>query len=194
MHLLSISAIYVPPFPPPSPDATFRLRGRPQTNEYSDRSIHAFKGDGIFGIFRLNLLRVGECLPSAHPLSLYLTPSIDLRRPLHPLPPARYCNLYSPILPLSPLLFWWCPPCPPLSTHRVAIATFWRVFHPRWKNLLRLVRVGCARPPLFTLSSIMYIVVVYAPAVHSLYFYSTPISMYSVVPHRPSGIFLTKMV
>ncbi len=39
----------------------------------------------------------------------------------------------------------------PQSTHRVAIADFWRTSHPWWKSQPRLVKVGGARPPPFSL-------------------------------------------
>jgi hypothetical protein len=44
------------------------------------------------------------------------------------------------------------------------MATFWRTFHHGGKSVQPLVRVGGARPPPFTLSTIMSKVVVYAPA------------------------------
>ncbi len=49
-------------------------------------------------------------------------------------------------------------------THRVAMATFWRTstFHHDGKNQPKLVWVGGARPPPFTISTITYIVVEYA--------------------------------
>ena len=40
------------------------------------------------------------------------------------------------------------------STNRLAMATFWRTFHHDGKIQPRLVSVGCARPPPFTLSTI----------------------------------------
>jgi hypothetical protein len=46
--------------------------------------------------------------------------------------------------------------CPPQSTHRVAIATFWR--SPSWwKNRPSLVKVGGARPPPFTISTMHHL-------------------------------------
>jgi hypothetical protein len=43
----------------------------------------------------------------------------------------------------------------PQSTHRVATATFWPTYISSWwKNYPRLVRLGGARPPPFTLSTL----------------------------------------
>ncbi len=50
----------------------------------------------------------------------------------------------------------------PQSTHRVAMATFWRTFHHD-ENIC-LLRVVCARPPTFIISTITYKVMVHAPA------------------------------
>ena len=59
----------------------------------------------------------------------------------------------------------------PQSTHTVAIATFWRTFLGHSIMMEKLAQPGkvggegCgARPPLFTINTIMYKVVVYAPA------------------------------
>ncbi len=50
--------------------------------------------------------------------------------------------------------------------HRVATAIFWRTFHHDWKNKPRLaarVQGGVQAHPPFTISTITYKVVVYAP-------------------------------
>ncbi len=82
----------------------------------------------------------------------------------------------------------------PQSTHRVAMTTFWRIFHhdgkisPAWR---RWGGGGCTLTP-FTISTFIYKVVVYAPAeradtfpLYLLYPY-----MYSVIAeftmHAPS--------
>jgi hypothetical protein len=46
----------------------------------------------------------------------------------------------------------------------MALATFWRTFHHDGKIRPELVKVGGARQPPFTISTITYEVLMYAPA------------------------------
>jgi hypothetical protein len=69
--------------------------------------------------------------------------------------------------------------CREYRIHRVVMITFWCAFHHDGKISPCLVRVGDARPPTFTLSTITSKVVVYAPLqlrgqIHSPCFSSTP--------------------
>jgi hypothetical protein len=82
-----------------------------------------------------------------------------------------FCDLYSTLFPGAR----------PQSTHRVAIADFWRIIHqdgkisPGWGG-----GGGGARPLLFTLFPITYKVLVYSTLqlrvqIHSPYFSSLPL-------------------
>ncbi len=63
------------------------------------------------------------------------------------------------------------------STHRVAIADFWRTFHHDGKSALA-GEGGGARPPPFTLFTITYKVAVYAPAERQIDRYTPIYTLY----------------
>jgi hypothetical protein len=74
---------------------------------------------------------------------------------------------------------------PPQSTHRVAIADFWRTSHHDQKNQPWLVRVGGARPPpcnLLPSRTKLQCTLLLREKIHSLHFISTLFVLFAPPP------------